>query len=477
MGMTVEKTMKTIGTKHFFLLLLLNMAFSAARAVSYSGTLPVVFINTTSAIESKTDYVDATFYLDPMGIDGYEAIGSADDPFPLKIRGRGNYTWYGPFEKKAYKIKLESGLPLLGMPKNKHFALLAHADGGQTAFFRNTAGFELGRLVGLEFTPQQRPVELVLNGDYRGLYFLTETVRVGQRRVNIAEQQNRETDPELITGGWLVEIDNVNESWHQIIPSLAGTELTRFRVTYHSPDTLSTAQRQYLSNQIKSMLRTVYVADKNDTEWEQFIDLDALARYYLVVEMLDHVEAFLGSCYLYKDRGEMAWKFGPLWDLGHAFNGWHPKNRFLYQYKHESSADWDICIMEELAKFPRLQERIKKLWNDLSPTLYPTLTTYLRNFASQIAEAAACDYERWPDYGTADTNVAVEYCLNLLEQKYQFLENQWSSDYSGIEKIDKKQPDHSIYDLQGRRLNRLENLKSGIYLKGGKKILIRKTAK
>ena len=104
MGMTVEKTMKTIGTKHFFLLLLLNMAFSAARAVSYSGTLPVVFINTTSAIESKTDYVDATFFLDPMGIEGYEAIGSADDPFPLKIRGRGNYTWYGPFEKKAYKI-------------------------------------------------------------------------------------------------------------------------------------------------------------------------------------------------------------------------------------------------------------------------------------------------------------------------------------------------------------------------------------
>ena len=133
--------------------------------------------------------------------------------------------------------------------------------------------------------------------------------------------------------------------------------------------------------------------------------------------------------------------------------------------------------MEELAKFPRLQERIKELWNDLSPTLYPTLTTYLRNFAAQIAEAAACDYERWPDYGTADTNVAVEYCLNLLEQKHQFLENQWSSDYSGIEKIVEKQLDHSIYDLQGRRLNRHENLKSGIYLKGGKKILIRKTAK
>ena len=108
MGMTVEKTMKTIGTKHFFLLLLLNMAFSAARAVSYSGTLPVVFINTTSAIESKTDYVDATFYLDPMGIDGYEAIGSADDPFPLKIRGRG---WRGRQCAQGRPVPLENSRP------------------------------------------------------------------------------------------------------------------------------------------------------------------------------------------------------------------------------------------------------------------------------------------------------------------------------------------------------------------------------
>ena len=106
--MAVEKTMKTIGARSFWLFLLLSMAISAARAVNYSGTLPVVFINTTTAINSKTDYVSATFHLDPMGIEGYEAIGSADDPFPLEIRGRGNYTWYGPFEKKSYKIKLNT---------------------------------------------------------------------------------------------------------------------------------------------------------------------------------------------------------------------------------------------------------------------------------------------------------------------------------------------------------------------------------
>ena len=475
--MAVEKTMKTIGARSFWLFLLLSMAISAARAVNYSGTLPVVFINTATAINSKTDYVSATFYLDPMGIEGYEAVGSADDPFPLEIRGRGNYTWYGPFEKKSYKIKLESGLPLLGMGRNKHFALLAHADGGQTAFFRNTAGFELGRMVGLEFTPQQRPVELVLNGDYRGLYFLTETVRVGQRRVNITEQENRETAPELITGGWLVEIDNVNESWHQVIPPRTGTELTRFRVTYHSPDTLSTAQYQYLYNQMTDMLRAVYTNDKNSTEWEQFIDLDALARYYFVNEIIDHVEAFLGSCYLYKDRGEGAWKFGPLWDLGHAFNGWHPKNRFLYQYKHESREDWDICIMEEFAKFPRLQARVIELWAQFAPTLYPTLTTYLQNFATEIAQATVCDHERWPDYGTADVNGALDYCLNLLEQKRQFLEEQWNEGSIGIENIVEKPFEKAVFDLQGRQYNNDFQLSSGIYLKGGKKILIRKTAK
>ena len=63
-------------------------------AASYSGTLPVMFITTENStpITSKETYLNATYYLDPMGTDA-TALGSKDAQLDLQIRGRGNYTW------------------------------------------------------------------------------------------------------------------------------------------------------------------------------------------------------------------------------------------------------------------------------------------------------------------------------------------------------------------------------------------------
>lgn len=65
-------------------------------AAQPSGTLPVLVIETQNhqAINSKDTYVVGTYYLDPRGVEGVEAIGSAESPLPLQIKGRGNYTWW-----------------------------------------------------------------------------------------------------------------------------------------------------------------------------------------------------------------------------------------------------------------------------------------------------------------------------------------------------------------------------------------------
>lgn len=423
----------------------------------YSGTLPVVFIQSDGPIVTKTDYVNGSFYIDALDMEDFTPVGSVEQPLPLQIRGRGNWTWFGPFEKKPYKVKLGSGLPLLNMGSNKHWALLSHADGGDKAYFRNAAGFELGRIVGFDFTPRQQPVELVLNGEYEGLYFLTETVRVGKRRVNITEQADNETDPELITGGWLVEIDNSDDNPESLYFPLEGTELTRFCITSKSPETLSEEQYNYLFNEFTDILSTVYTADKNAVDWEDHIDMTSLAKYYLVNEMIDQVEAFLGSCYLHKDLGETKWKFGPLWDLGHAFNDWHEKDKFIYEYKHETEEDWEPCIMEELAKFPRLQTAIKNLWNEFYPAIYNQLEDYLYEYTDQIAAAAVKDHERWPAYGTADAYKSLERCLQRLNEKRSFLVSQWGDNSITDEMVtlctesDKRQG--AVYNLQGQRLS------------------------
>ena len=117
---------------------------------SYSGTIPVMFITTVDSVPivSKEDYVDATYYLETFGLEGYEPYGTKEEQLPLEIRGRGNSSWTNS-DKKPYKLKLGSKTPLMGMPKSKHFVLLAEV-GTYTQFLSETAGMELGRMIQLQ---------------------------------------------------------------------------------------------------------------------------------------------------------------------------------------------------------------------------------------------------------------------------------------------------------------------------------------
>ncbi len=403
--------------KKLNLILAALLAFAAnAFAATFSGTLPVMYINTenSTAVTSKDYYVNATYYVDNLNLDGYESTGSASEPLALKIKCRGNYTFWG-FDKKPYRLKLDAKAGLLGMKKSKHYALLAHAD-DNLGFLRNTLGFELSRRVGLDFTPEQRPVEVVLNGDYIGLYFLTEVIRVDSNRVKITEQADNETDPDNITGGWLVEIDNYDDEAQVSFYEGNGEKI---RFTYKSPEVLSSAQYDYLLNLGKAVDNAIYASDKSSTEWENYIDLDSIAAFYVVQEVMDNAESFHGSCYFHKDRGaDTKMIFGPVWDFGNAYH--RGTDKFIYQ-----DPPFGQTWIGEIAKFPRFQSKVKEVWSKFITYDYASLDQFVNDFASQISSAAKADYNRWPNYGNQDMNSKKNEFLNMLHAKVNWLVNQW----------------------------------------------------
>ena len=236
-----------------------------------SGTLPVLYINTENQkpITSKTEYINAGYWLDPVGIDDMAPLGSEAEPLPMQIRGRGHSSWKG--QKKPYKIKLGKKTAIMGMPENKHWALLKPTED-------TVAGLHLGKLMNMTWTPSFRPVEVVLNGDYIGLYFLTETIRIDENRVNIYEQQDQETNPDLISGGWLVEVDNYHDECQITIPENNRWNLT---LRYHSPEDLSNSQLQWLTNEFKAINTAIYSTDKTSTAWEEHIDVESMARFFI----------------------------------------------------------------------------------------------------------------------------------------------------------------------------------------------------
>lgn len=398
----------------------------------YSGTLPVLFINTEGncEIDSKEEYVNAVWWLDNQGDNRYESIGSRNHPLKTEIKGHGNSTWIN-LEKKPYRLKFGEKHAVLGMPSSRHWVLMANAEYwmGQ---LNDALPFEIGRRMGMAWNPHMQPVEVVLNGDYIGLYFLTEKIRVAKDRINIAEQNDYETDPERITGGWLLEIDNYIEPDN--ITFVEGNGMP-FWVTPHSPERLSPQQREYITHFLQEADQAIYCSDKNSTEWEKYIDIDALAIFYIVQEVVDNPEAFSGSCYMYKHQGEDSKLiFGPLWDCGSSFQKFgstYGFDEFIYEnLPNYCRSRW----IAEIVKFPRFQERVKHHWKRFIEEVYPTMGTFMEDFTARIEAAGNCDHERWPQYNCDNITARMRaFAKPCFDKKVAWLNSKWNEQESCID--------------------------------------------
>lgn len=408
---------------------------ASARAVEPSGTLPVLHIDTEggAAITSKEDYIKATYWLETKGVaDMGEDLGTQAEPLTLQIRGRGNYTWIG-FDKKPYRLKLDKKAAVLGMNSNKHWALLAHADDSR-GFLRNTLGFELSRMVGMAWTPGSKPCEVVLNGDYIGLYFLTETVRVDKKRVNVINGDDEveewlEANPGKEwneypftaldnTGGWLVEIDNYDDADQIKVPTAQEQYLGQdIRVTYDTPsDYITEAQKQWLRQSFAEMDRLI--CEKQD--WTGKIDLTAAAQFFIVNQLVGNYESYHGSCKMHRQRGEdTKWMFGPVWDFGSAFQYDGAMQNWIWESDY--TQHW-IKPMYENAAF---KAEVKRLYAQLMDGAYKDLVPYAESFIETIRAAAARDYERWPQYGNDDLDQDLASVKNMLRLSTAFCNGQF----------------------------------------------------
>ncbi len=413
-----------------------------------SGSLPVLYINVYDEEGEFDDevidmnlnhknYFSGQYWLDLNGCEwmaeeGAESLGSAENPLPLEIKARGNWTRIG-FHKKPFKLKLGKKQSLLGLSKSKHFAILAHADDTR-GYLRNFTAFDLGKRIGLPWTPSQQPVEVVINGDYRGLYFLTESIRIDSERINIEELDDDVSDPQLVSGGYIVELDNYDEPDDSQIrfeekfhhPSVRDI----VRVTFDTPEVYSDLQRQFITHQFTTI--NDLASESSDQLWS-YLDLDDAARYYLVCEMMSHTEAYHGSTYLFRDRGEgQKWHFSPLWDFGNAYNG--PTNGYIYD-----NSLYGMTWIASFAHNAKFNDKVKETWRWFMSNKFEGVYDDMKLMHEHIADATQADYKRWKDAPVPDGGQQVVDNRNLSERyaqttahmaaKYEWLKEQFG-DYT-----------------------------------------------
>lgn len=293
---------------------LLCMAFfifgQSLLAQTQITNLPTIYIETENgvAINSKTDYVPARIII--KSSDPAEELNVVTE-----IRGRGNSTW--GMAKKPYRIKLDKKHNLLNLPANaKSWTLLAnHAD---KTLMRNAVAFKISELLGLDFTPSARFVDLVINGKEMGNYMVSDQIQVDKNRVNVDELTAKDTEDDLITGGYLLEVDGFAASEPLWFATTRGVQ-----ITIKSPDDedYNTKQVQYISNYIQDFENRLFSADFKDPEkgYRAKLDTASFINWYIGCELTGNPDSFW-STYIYKKRGVDKLFFGPMWDYDIAFN-------------------------------------------------------------------------------------------------------------------------------------------------------------
>lgn len=143
-----------------------------------SNGVPIVEVNVENGapVDSKETWLNCSVRI---GEDYYDTIVSGG-----KIRGRGNATWKD-YPKKPYRIKFSSKESPFGFPANKDWVLLAEYN--DHSFLRVPYMCEVSKAAGAQYTINYQHVNLYLNGEYQGLYILTDQVKTGKNRVNVED--------------------------------------------------------------------------------------------------------------------------------------------------------------------------------------------------------------------------------------------------------------------------------------------------
>ncbi|MDO4166383.1 MAG: CotH kinase family protein [Eubacteriales bacterium] len=314
------------------------------------------------------------------------------------IRGRGNSTWSA--EKKPYKFKLDKKQDLLGMGKNKHWVLLANYY--DVSMLRNKITYWLGEQLGMPFTPQCEFVNVVMNGEYLGSYYLSEQVRVGSSRVDIADLEENEetknaTDEATISGGYLLSMFPYGDEDGVTFSTEHDNQFLIESPSFE--DYENEAQVKYISDYVQKTEDAIYGKDFKDGQgksYAEYMDVDSAIDYYWVQEISMNGDAFGStSTYLYKDRdGKLCW--GPLWDFDFVAWGATEYNENLTSGFTQNRSTW----FEQLLQDPEFYQKAVDRWPVIREKLLEAAKDggQIDQYSAKQYESQKHNYEIWEKY-------------------------------------------------------------------------------
>ncbi len=354
--------------------------------------IPVVRIRTdgNAPILDKKNYVKGNITVsDP------EELYSDVREFSARmgIRGRGNSTWGWP--KKPWKVKLDEKAPVLGMPADKEWALLANYS--DRTLLRNLTAMKISEICGFSWTPRMRSVEVYLNDEYQGVYTFCEHKKISPDRVDVEPAGEGDNSGDALTGGYYLEIEQQQDEttcwWTGMgVPMM-----------FSDPEVPTAAQLEYVKGYFADYEASLHRADFADPQkgYAKYIDVDSFINYFIIQELTKNVDGNLRkSSFITKERGKKLEMYH-VWDfdltLGNCgYFDWRvgngPENFYIKDFAPNCvpGDNWFNLMMKDPAFVRRLQER----WNGLVPEL-EKIVDFIDDQALSLDKAQKRNFQKW----------------------------------------------------------------------------------
>ena len=430
----------------------------------YSEYIPAVFIETESG---TSEQINQDKNIRESGqISVLDADGHTDFTLPLDyIKGRGN-TSYTEFDKKSYQIKLTESVPFLGMDASKKWIFTANA--ADASLLRNALSRNLADHLGLPQAKKGVFVDLYLNGEYAGNYYVTEKIEIEKTRLNITnlekkmELMNDDNDlsmyesvwgdttkaklipnePEDITGGYLIERDFDNRFLKEV--DINGSYfITKANECFilRSPEYASENQLSYINDFVQCVENALLSPDGIDAQsgkyYTDLLDIESFARKYLLEEVTANYDGGVASSYFYKDIDTVSDKLyaGPVWDYdvtwgnSPAYLGYisPSPNRLTKLASHADASVWFSALYNKPDFY---QEIVSCYENEISGYLQTLAEQTLPQFAEMTSASAAMDRVRWQkqyvENGTERSQEEeIAFLSDYILMRKAFLDKAW----------------------------------------------------
>jgi len=399
-----------------------SISFGNAPAIPYSysgGFLPIVSINTLGNPIENEPKVEAS-----MGIidNGPGVFNNATDSFnsfngSIGIEYRGNSSQN--FPKKSYGFEIwditqnDSDAVILGMPEESDFVL--HSSFSDKTMMRNALTYSLYGAMG-HYSPRCRFVELMLNGEYQGVYVLMEKIKRDANRVDISKLLPEDIEGNELTGGYIIKIDwgqgSFTGGWKSVIGPCDPNSLDTIFYQYEYPDgnEIQPQQADYIQNYVSDFERSLTEYSLYDTVigYRHYVDTKSMIDAMIINELAKNVDGYRLSTFFTKDKDSKGGKLasGPLWDFDLAWrnaNYYEGDNPFDWQYYNCGDGAQNPAVWKYFMEDSVFRNELKCRWTELREGILstPALFSHVDSLMQVITpDAIDRNFDYWQILGT-----------------------------------------------------------------------------